>query len=335
MTLAKRAEVGSGRRDEPGHTSNGADRSAGQAEVQRKRARTFARQQKVAERVAAATAEMASAISESASAAQELSKSMEQIAAGAEEASGAAQQSLVAVTDIATGVTQAKEKAEISRQKSEALQTLLGELNAQISASVTNIGAGADRQLASVQMVVELEKQAANIGEIVKAVARIADQTNLLALNATIEAARAGQHGKGFAVVADEVRALAETSEKSASDIQGLVGQIQGEVKSIAEGINGRGCGPKRVREGQGRDDPTRKGAVRHARDRGGKHRNRKRRDAIRPGDQGSAEGLGADRRGGNGAVGGMRGGHEDGRPADRGAEPEPDRVGGIVDTGR
>ena len=239
MTLAKRAEVAPGRRDEPGHISNGADRSAGQAEVQRKRARTFARQQKVAERVASTTAEMASAISEAASAAQQMRKAMEQIATGAEEASGAAQLSLSAVTDISAGVIQAKEKADISRQKSEALQALLAELNAQIATSVANIGTCADRQLASVQMVVELEKQAANIGEIVKAVARIADQTNLLALNAAIEAARAGQHGKGFAVVADEVRALAETSEKSASDIQGLVGQIQGEVKTIADGING------------------------------------------------------------------------------------------------
>jgi methyl-accepting chemotaxis protein len=87
-------------------------------------------------------------------------------------------------------------------------------------------------------MVGELERQAANIGDIVKAVARIADQTNLLALNAAIEAARAGQHGKGFAVVADEVRTLAETSEKSAKQIQDLVGQIQGEVKVIAGGIN-------------------------------------------------------------------------------------------------
>jgi len=69
-------------------------------------------------------------------------------------------------------------------------------------------------------------------------VARIADQTNLLALNAAIEAARAGKHGKGFAVVADEVRTLAETSEKSAKQIQELVGQIQKDVKSIADGIN-------------------------------------------------------------------------------------------------
>jgi len=238
MTLAKRADVAPGRRDEHRQAAAGIDRDTKQANVQRKRARTFARQQKVAERVAAATAEMASGISESASAAEQLRKSMEQIATGAEEASGAAQQSLSTVANIAAGVSQSKEKAELSRQKSETLRALLVEINAQIAATVANISTGADRQMASVQMVSELEKQAASIGEIVKAVARIADQTNLLALNAAIEAARAGQHGKGFAVVADEVRALAEISEKSASDIQGLVAQIQGEVKSIAEGIN-------------------------------------------------------------------------------------------------
>lgn len=38
--------------------------------------------------------------------------------------------------------------------------------------------------------------------------------------------------------MADEVRTLAETSEKSARDIQELVGQIQQEVKVIAAGIN-------------------------------------------------------------------------------------------------
>ncbi len=104
--------------------------------------------------------------------------------------------------------------------------------------NVSNVSVAAQRQATTVEMVVELEKQAANIGGIVKAIARIADQTNLLALNAAIEAARAGQHGKGFAVVADEVRTLAETSEKSAQQIQELVGQIQQEVKVIADGIN-------------------------------------------------------------------------------------------------
>lgn len=237
MALVKKAGVGYPTTAVTGVSPNGG-RSSTAADAQRRRARTFARQQKVAERVASATSQMASGIQESASASEQLRKSMEQIAAGAQEASGAAQQSMAAMNAITRTINESKERAEASRQKSDLLQTLLGEVGAQIAASVTSIGANAERQLASVAMVNELEKQAASIGEIVKAVARIADQTNLLALNAAIEAARAGQHGKGFAVVADEVRTLAETSEKSARDIQELVGQIQGEVKVIAQGIN-------------------------------------------------------------------------------------------------
>jgi methyl-accepting chemotaxis protein len=64
-------------------------------------------------------------------------------------------------------------------------------------------------------------------------VSRISDQTNLLALNAAIEAARAGDHGRGFAVVADEVRTLAETSDKSAQEVQQLAESIQTDVSGI------------------------------------------------------------------------------------------------------
>ncbi len=129
------------------------------------------------------------------------------------------------------------QNADLSQTKAEAIQTLVARTSGEIASIVSNVGIAAQRQSGSVVMVAELEKQASSIGDIVKAVARIADQTNLLALNAAIEAARAGRHGKGFAVVADEVRTLAETSEKSAKQIQDLVGQIQQEVKVIAEGI--------------------------------------------------------------------------------------------------
>lgn len=215
-----------------------ADRTAHAQDGQRRRARTFAKQQKAAERVASATAQLASGITEAASAAEELKRAMEQIAAGAEEAAGASEESQRAITTIGGKIVQAKDNAEMSRQKTETLQSLIANVSAQIAASVASIATAAARQAASVNLVAELERQAANIGDIVKAVARIADQTNLLALNAAIEAARAGQHGKGFAVVADEVRTLAETSEKSARDIQDLIGQIQQDVKVIAEGIN-------------------------------------------------------------------------------------------------
>jgi methyl-accepting chemotaxis protein len=212
--------------------------TAREAEAQRKKARTLAKQQQAAERIAAATGQLASGIAEASSAAEELKRASDQIAAGAEEASSAAQESLAAFQQVGVSITRQLQNADLSTGKGEVCQTLIARTSGDVAGLITNVGLAAQRQLDSVRMVVELEKQAATIGDIVKAVARIADQTNLLALNAAIEAARAGKHGKGFAVVADEVRTLAETSEKSAKQIQELVGQIQSEVKKIAEGIN-------------------------------------------------------------------------------------------------
>lgn len=180
---------------------------------------------------------MSSGINEAASAAEELKRASDQIATGAEEASGAAQESLTAFKLVAASILRQLQNSELSQAKGEATQSLVAKTSDDVNAMINNVTVAAQRQNCSVAMVAELEKQAASIGDIVKAVARIADQTNLLALNAAIEAARAGKHGKGFAVVADEVRTLAETSEKSAKQIQELVGQIQQEVKVIAEGI--------------------------------------------------------------------------------------------------
>jgi len=208
-----------------------------EAEAQRKKARTLAKQQQAAERIAAATGQLSAGINEAASAAEELKRSTDQIAAGAEEASGAAQESLAAFKQVGIAIARQLQFADISQTKAEGTQVLVAKTSADIAQMVVTVGLTAQRQAASVQLVAELEKQAANIGDIIKAVVRIADQTNLLALNAAIEAARAGKHGKGFAVVADEVRTLAETSEKSAKQISDLVGQIQLEVQGIAEGI--------------------------------------------------------------------------------------------------
>jgi methyl-accepting chemotaxis protein len=238
MPLVKKAAIGNAASLARGAEQAATSRLSRLADENRKTVRTHARQQKAAERIASATAELASGISESSSAAEELRKAMELIAAGAEEASAASEESRRAVTAITATLAQAKTTAETSRQKTDGLRTLVAELSKQVAASIASIGTAANRRATSVAMILELERQAASIGDIVRAVGRIADQTNLLALNAAIEAARAGQHGKGFAVVADEVRTLAETSEKSAREIQELIGAIQGDVKMIAEGIN-------------------------------------------------------------------------------------------------
>ena len=108
---------------------------------------------------------------------------------------------------------------------------------AQITASVRSLERNIARQQASIAVIAELERRAQEIGEITRTVSRISDQTNLLALNATIEAARAGDQGRGFAVVAEEVRALAETTEKSAQEVQNFAQTIQRDILAIVQTV--------------------------------------------------------------------------------------------------
>ena len=165
--------------------------TAREAEAQRKKARTLAKQQQAAERIAAATGQLASGIAEASSAAEELKRASDQIATGAEQASSAAQESLAAFQQVGVSITKQLQNADVSRGKGEACQTLIARTSGDVAGLISNVGVAAQRQAGSVRLVVELEKQAATIGEVVKAVARIADQTNLLALNAAIEAASA------------------------------------------------------------------------------------------------------------------------------------------------
>ena len=88
--------------------------------------------------------------------------------------------------------------------------------------------------------ITDLSERTLQIGDIIATVKDLAEQSNLLALNASLEAAKAGEHGRGFAVVALEMRTLAEQSKSAATQIRGILGEVQkgtrGAVSATEEG---------------------------------------------------------------------------------------------------
>ena len=84
---------------------------------------------------------------------------------------------------------------------------------------------------AAIENSKEIEKISSLTGEILS----ISSQTNLLALNASIEAARAGEAGKGIAVLADEIRQLADSSRKTANNIQEINSTILTLVQDLID----------------------------------------------------------------------------------------------------
>lgn len=97
----------------------------------------------------------------------------------------------------------------------------------QVKIANTMIHELAENINSSTQTTAKLNDHAQDISSVITVIEGIAQQTNLLALNAAIEAARAGEQGRGFAVVADEVRTLAQRTQQSASEVVGIIGQLQ------------------------------------------------------------------------------------------------------------
>ncbi|WLD58615.1 methyl-accepting chemotaxis protein [Salinispirillum sp. LH 10-3-1] len=136
-----------------------------------------------------------------------------QVATAMEEMASAAQEVSNHAQDAASLANQANEAAMTGLKAMDEARSSIDRLAEQIGSSMKTVD--------------KLETETANIGNVLDVIKAIAEQTNLLALNAAIEAARAGEQGRGFAVVADEVRSLAQRTQTSTQEIQGIIESVQ------------------------------------------------------------------------------------------------------------
>ena len=173
-------------------------------------------------------------VTQIASAAEELSAVTEQTNAGVnsqkvetDQVATAMHQMTATVQEVARNAEEASEAAVAADQQAREGDRVVNEAIAQIERLASEVGH-------STQAMGELKRESDKIGSVLDVIKSVAQQTNLLALNAAIEAARAGEAGRGFAVVADEVRSLAQRTQKSTEEIEGLISGLQSGTQQVA-----------------------------------------------------------------------------------------------------
>ena len=131
------------------------------------------------------------------------------------------------IQEVARHASEAESAAQTTRSESENGDRIL-QKNSQIIESL------AEEVENAANVVSSLENEAQSIALVIDVIKGVAEQTNLLALNAAIEAARAGEQGRGFAVVADEVRSLAQKTQESTQEIEGVIVRVQESSRNAA-----------------------------------------------------------------------------------------------------
>ena len=177
-------------------------------------------------------------VTQIASAAEELSAVTEQTSAGVNSQKVETDQVATAMHEMTATVQEVARNAEQASQAAAAADGEAREGDKVVAEAIDQIERLASEVVRSTEAMGVLQQESDKIGSVMDVIKAVAEQTNLLALNAAIEAARAGEAGRGFAVVADEVRGLAQRTQKSTEEIEGLVAGLQNGTQQVAMVMN-------------------------------------------------------------------------------------------------
>ncbi|CAK13643.1 methyl-accepting chemotaxis protein [Pseudomonas entomophila] len=178
-------------------------------------------------------------VTQIASAAEELSAVTEQTSAGANSQKVETDQVATAMHEMAATVQEVARNAEQASHAATNADDEARTGDKVVSEAISQIERLAREVHRSTEAMTLLQQESQKIGSVMDVIKSVAEQTNLLALNAAIEAARAGEAGRGFAVVADEVRGLAQRTQQSTEEIEGLIASLQNGTQQVAEVMNG------------------------------------------------------------------------------------------------
>ncbi|GAA0795193.1 methyl-accepting chemotaxis protein [Marinobacterium sediminicola] len=181
--------------------------------------------------IVSATTQLASAAEEMSSISSHSSHVINNQRAEVEQVAAAMNEMVSTVQEVAGSAERADQEARQTLEESRNGDQVVARAAASTSELVHQVGRVAEQ-------IAIVEKDSESIGSVVEVIRGIAEQTNLLALNAAIEAARAGDQGRGFAVVADEVRSLAQRTQESTAEIQGVIERLQQGTRHAVEAMN-------------------------------------------------------------------------------------------------
>ncbi|GAA80592.1 methyl-accepting chemotaxis protein [Pseudoalteromonas sp. B131b] len=164
---------------------------------------------------------------------EHLSESTAATSSGMQEQLHEADMVATAATEMQATIQDISHNTEAAAKKAESTNLSAQQGRNEVDSTVKHIRDLSESLGNASSVVSQLEKDGETIGSVLDVIRGIAEQTNLLALNAAIEAARAGEYGRGFAVVADEVRSLAQRTQESTSEIEGIINTLQQRTQEV------------------------------------------------------------------------------------------------------